>query len=254
MKWETSTAVWRWISNQCIRLPVLIGVGLVIGSAVSISAQEVAANVDGPSASLADADSSRFFLRPYPPPGVALFEFSMLPQFLTYLGGGADGPCMGGGGSGPIRLTPAWQIVVDVSGCKPLGIDEHLSGDSLSYLAGARRTFQASHRWSAHAQFLIGGTKLTQERINPQLEQTLDLLAEQADGPRPQYSAHSQHWETNGFTSQAGTGVEIKLHNALSMRMAEIGYSRSWSNEINGFSFQRGLQFNFGLALRMGTW
>ena len=75
-------------------------------------------------------------LRVAPPPGVAPFEFTMSPQFRTYVGDDHKGSCAGGGGSAAIRLAEQWQFVVDVSGCKLLGLEQNLSGDSLSYLAG----------------------------------------------------------------------------------------------------------------------
>lgn len=75
-----------------------------------------------------------------PPPGVDPFEFMIAPQFRTYLGDGHQGSCVGGGGSAAIRVATQWQFVVDVSGCKLLGLEQNLSGDSLSYLAGPRWT------------------------------------------------------------------------------------------------------------------
>jgi hypothetical protein len=188
------------------------------------------------------------------PPGVASFEFAISPQFRTYFGDGHKGSCMGGGGSAAIRLAPQWQMVVDVSGCKLLGLEKNLSGNSLSYLAGARWTNRASARWRPHAELLVGGNKVTQERINPQLKQDLELIAEQAGGPTPPHSAYAQHWETNGFAIQAGSGVDVNLNSALSLRAVSFAYSHSWTNNLNGINYQTGVQVTSGLVLRMGTW
>jgi hypothetical protein len=193
-------------------------------------------------------------LRVDPPPGVAPFEFTMSPQFRAYVGDDHKGSCAGGGGSAAIRLTEQWQFVVDVSGCKLLGLEQNLSGDSLSYLAGARWTARASARWSPHAELLVGGTKLTQELVNPELKQELDLIAEQTGGPPPPHSAYSQHWETNGLAIQAGSGVDVKLSNALSFRAVSLAYAHSWTHSLNGINYQNGVQVSTGLVLRMGTW
>jgi len=190
-----------------------------------------------------------------PPPGVAPFEFTMTPEFRAYTGDDHKGSCAGGGSSGAIRMASQWQFVVDVSGCKLLGLEQNLSGDSLNYLAGARWTARASARWSPHAELLVGGNKLTQELINPQLKQQLDLIAEQTGSPLPPlHSEYSKHWETNGFAIQAGSGVDVKLNNALSLRAINIAYSHSWTNNLNGVNYQNSVQVTSGLVLRMGTW
>jgi hypothetical protein len=189
-----------------------------------------------------------------PPPGVAPFEFTISPQFRTYVGDDHKGSCAGGGGSGAIRLAAEWQFVVDVSGCKLLGLEQNLSGDSLSYMAGARWTARASARWSPHAEFLVGGTKLTQELVNPEMKQEFHLIVERTGGPPPPHSAYSQHWETNGFAIQAGSGLDVKLNNALSIRAVSLAYAHSWTNSLNGINYQNGVQVSTGLVLRMGTW
>jgi hypothetical protein len=159
---------------------------------------------------------------------------------------------MGGGGSAAIRLASQWQMVVEVSGCKLLGLEKNLSGNSLSYLAGARWTARASARWRPHAELLIGGIKLTQERINPQLKQDLDLIAQQTGAPLPLHSAYSKHRETSGFAIQAGSGVDVTLNSALSIRAVSLAYSHSWTNNLNGINYQTGVQVTSGLVLRMG--
>ena len=34
----------------------------------------------------------------------------------------------------------------------------------------------------------------------------------------------------------------------------EPDYSRSWTNDLNGVNYQKGMQFTTGMVLRMGTW
>ncbi len=189
-----------------------------------------------------------------PPSGVAPFEVNLAAKIKTYVGNDHAEPCVGGGGSGALRFASQWQFVVDVSGCKLLGLETNLSGDSLSYLAGARWTPHPSGRWSPHGEFLIGGTKLTQELVDPQLKKAIESSAAKSDSANLRHSLYSKDWETNGFTIQAGSGLDVKLNSALSYRVANLEYSHSWTKELNGINYQNGLQFTTGLILRMGTW
>jgi hypothetical protein len=67
-----------------------------------------------------------------PSPGFAPFEFNLTAIVKTYMGNDHAEPCVGGGGSGALRLASQWQFVVDVNGCKLLVLETNLSGDSLS--------------------------------------------------------------------------------------------------------------------------
>jgi hypothetical protein len=185
-----------------------------------------------------------------PPAGVAPFEFSLNTEIRAYTGAGRGGSCIGGGSSGALRLAPRWQFLVDVGGCKLLGLRKNLSGDSLTYLAGTRWTTKSSKRLTPHVEVLVGGTKLTQELVDPNPKKVL----EQDGNSDPPHSIYSNHWETNGFTIQAGGGVDVKLNGALSIRVADVDYFHSWSNELNAINYGDGLQLSGGLILRMGTW
>jgi hypothetical protein len=189
-----------------------------------------------------------------PPPGVAPFEFKVTPNFRTYLGSGAKGSCIGGGGSIAFRVAPEWQILVDVNGCKMLDLPINLSGDSLSYMVGPRWTPSTSGRWNAHAQFLVGGTKLTQERLFPEEKAAVIAGAPPADRGYALHHLYTKDWDTNGFAIAAGTGLDYKINNALALRVARLEYSHSWTQDMNGINYQNGLQLTTGLVLRMGTW
>ena len=189
-----------------------------------------------------------------PPPGVAPFEFTMGTLVRTYLGNDHQGPCAGGGGTASFRLASEWQLVADFSGCKLLGLETNLSGDSLGYLAGARWTPKADGRWTPHAQLLIGGTKFTQELVDPELKKELYEKASRLGLQKPLHDLYSEHWETNGFTIQMGAGLDVQLNSALAIRVASLDYSHSWTADLNGNNYQNSLQFTSGLVLRMGTW
>jgi len=189
-----------------------------------------------------------------PPPGVSPFEFNLTAKVKTYMGNNHAGPCVGGGGTGALRVASEWQFIVDVSGCKLLGLGDNLSGDSLTYLAGARWTPHPVGRWTTHAEVLIGGTKLTQELVDPKIEKAVESSASQATPAYKLYPQYAKHWETNGFTVQAGSSIDVKLNSALSYRVAHLEYSHSWENKLNSISYQHSLQFSTGLILHVGTW
>lgn len=190
----------------------------------------------------------------HPPPGVAPFEFTVTPNYRAYVGSDAKGSCIGGGGTAAFRVASEWQIVVDVNGCKMLDLPTNLSGDSLSYMVGPRWTPSTSGRWNTHAQFLVGGTKLTQERLFPEERAVVMATDPPADQRNSLHALYTKDWDTNGFAIAAGTGVDYKINDALAFRVASLEYSHSWTQDLNGVNYQNGLQLTTGLVLRMGTW
>ena len=206
------------------------------------------------SLALADMERETRRVAVHPPPGVAPFEFTATPNFRQYIGSGSQGSCMGGGSSAALRVAPDWQMIVDVNGCKLLGLKPNLTGDSLSYMTGPRWTPRTSSRWTPHAQVLVGGTKLTQERTDPEMRTEVLAAAKSTDSLNKLHMKYTQHYETNGFAVAAGIGVDYKLNNALAIRVASLDYSRSWTSELNGVNYHKGMQFTTGMVLRMGTW
>ena len=153
-----------------------------------------------------------------------------------------------------LRVSSQWQFVVDVSGCKLLGLENNLSGDGLIYLAGTRWTPRPVGRWTPHVEILMGGTKLTQELVDPQLRKAVESSAAKSESPYVLHPLYAKDRETNGFTILAGSGLDVKLNSALSYRVVNLAYSHSWTKELNGINYQNGFQFTSGLVLRMGTW
>jgi len=68
------------------------------------------------------------------------------------------------------------------------------------------------------------------------------------------HTKYTTHYETNGFAFAAGIGVDYKLNNALAIRVASLDYTRSWTSDLSGVNYQKGMQFTTGMVLRMGTW
>jgi len=189
-----------------------------------------------------------------PPPGVAPFEFTFATDMATYVGNGAQGSCIGGGGEAAFRVAAEWQFLLKLNGCKLQDLPNNVSGDSLTYMIGPRWTPSTEGRWTPHLQFLIGGNKLTQEEIYP--DERAEVAAEIA--PRPIGNADhwkfAKQWETNGFAIAGGAGVDYKINDALAWRVASLDYQHSWSSELRGTNYQNAVKFTTGLVLRMGTW
>ncbi len=190
-----------------------------------------------------------------PPLGVAPFDFTFHGTFRDYVGNASAGGCMGGGGTAGFRTAAEWQIVLDVGGCKMLDFRDNWSGDALTYMVGPRWTPQTSGRWSPHVQALVGGTKLTQEYLNPVLRaQVADWKPVNDEGRAAKHAYYNTDWDTAGFAISAGAGVDYKFNNALAVRVGNLEYAHSWTNELNGISYRNAVTFSGGLVLRMGTW
>lgn len=186
--------------------------------------------------------------------GPAPFEFGISIERERFLAPGRI-VCVGGEGSAAFRLSPAWQLVVDIGGCKLFGLPENLSGDSLSYLVGPRfRTRDRGH-WSANLQILIGGNKLTQEHMHPDTKRRMNMTASQNPSPQPaSHSAYVDETTTNGFAVRGGVGVNYKLNAALSIRVAELAFQHAWTSQLSGRSYSDTVRLSSGLTVRIGTW
>jgi len=186
------------------------------------------------------------------PDGIAPFEFSMnfQPQFFPSSGVS----CLGGNGSAAVRMAQRWQMVFGAGGCKMAGLGENISGDSLTYMAGPRWTPAPNRRFSPHVQFLVGGQKVTQERFFPGKWQQWERVVATAPNPAAYRGNYTERSDSNAFALSAGGGVDVRLNNALALRLANLEYRRSWVTPFDGLSFQNGLQFSTGFVLRMGTW
>jgi hypothetical protein len=187
---------------------------------------------------------------PSPPP----FEFNATFQPERLWGEGTAVSCVGGGGTAAFRVAPAWQVIVDVGGCKILGIEANLSGDSLTYMTGPRWVHSGDGPWTAHLQLLVGGNKITQERMFPDKKRLLDATTSQRNHRPPSHADYTEQVEANGIALATGAGVNYKLNAALAIRVAELSYRRSWIGSLGGRDYSHGLKLVSGVVLRIGSW
>jgi len=184
---------------------------------------------------------------------VAPFQFDIAFQQSQY-GGRA---CPGGGGTSAFRLAQRWQAVLDVGGCKMIGLDSNWSGDSLHYLAGVRWTPWAQGKWSVYLQALGGGEKISHEHMFPAVKAKLyDDWRRAGANPDaiPTQDQYVLATDTNGGSVQGGAGLSYRMNSALQLRVAGVDFRRSWVSELDGLGYNRSVTLSAGFTLRMGTW
>ncbi len=179
---------------------------------------------------------------------LAPFEMTLQSRVSQFSGR----PCAGGGGEAAWRISSEWQMVLEVDGCKMMDLRENVSGDALTYRIGPRWTPNLDGRWAPFAHVLVGGAKFTQEEMFPSEKERLELPS-----GAPSSSTHALYnrsEETNVFSFAAGSGVDLKLNNALALRVASLEITHNWVKSMGGLDYSTGVQFSTGLVLRLGSW
>jgi hypothetical protein len=207
-------------------------------------------------AGLIQTSSSQYLVaaRSAPPPEfakVAPIELEAGAYYETFLGGGS---CIGGGGQGAFRLSPSWQVVAKPFGCLIVNMPTNQSGDSLVYAAGLRWTPRATRRisplavpsWRAQSN-----SRVMDHELRDKLQREWD------DGQIPHYPVRSDYSvenSANGVASLAGGGMDIKVHPALTVRVANLEYTHSFLPRVDRIDASNGFRLTTGIVLRIGTW
>lgn len=184
----------------------------------------------------------------------APIELMASAHYESFLGGGE---CVGGGGTGSWRVTPPWQVVAEVSGCKVMNMPLNESADSEMVSVGARWTPRASRRVSPYAQVLVGYRRITHEIEDPEKKKKLLAAWNDGDGVLPHYpkrSDYSSEHQANGFAMAVGGGLDVVINRAFAWRVANLEYTRSWLTEVDQIHASEGVRFTSGFTLRVGTW
>ena len=209
-----------------------------------------------PRASLSIANSARFQREERPPSLFTTFELLAAARTQHFFRSGSRGACVGGGGTAAFRVGANWQLIGDVAGCKMTRFGDNLSGDSLTYMIGARWTADPLRRWMPYTQLLIGGRTLTHEELYPAKKAELQAWASQ-NGTQldyPDHALYTRQAEITGLAVSVSGGVDVKLSPAIALRVVDVGYVRSWHARFDGIDYSHALQFSGGLILRIGTW
>ncbi len=175
-------------------------------------------------------------------------------HYESFLGGGS---CIGGRGTGALRIRPSWQIVSEVSGCLVINMPKNESGDSEMYSAGIRWTPRASQRISPYGQMLIGGRRIRHEIDDPEKRQQLRDAWNDGSGALSHYPMRSE-WSTehqvNGFSMAMGVGEDFVENRALAWRIGSLEYTHWWLPNVDQIRASKGVRFTSALTLRIGTW
>jgi hypothetical protein len=186
-------------------------------------------------------------------PLAAPIELESSAHYETFLGGGS---CVGGAGSGAVRLKPSWQLISEVSGCLVVNMPKNQSGDSLMYQVGARWTPRATRRVSPFLQMMTGGRRVTHEIDDPAKRD--ELLKEWNNGAGPIHYPKRADWsvehQQNGLAVSAGGGLDISLGRAFAWRVGNVQYTRSWLGDVDQIHAENGLRVTSSLVLKIGSW
>ena len=189
------------------------------------------------------------------PPKVPTFELTAHYDFFhNSPKDSQSGSCHGGGVTGALALNGWASVVADVSGCQMSSSDPNLSGDSLTYLFGPRFTYRKGDRWSFYANILLGGQKLTQERMFPERIPAGDLAEWNRLDAWVRHAQIAEVSEANGFAVSAGGGLDLSINRALAIRIGNIDHLWTSVGDFNNISYARGLRFSSGAVLRVGNW
>jgi hypothetical protein len=187
----------------------------------------------------------------------APIELMAFPEYETFLGSGSGG-CIGGGGTGAARISPALQIIAGVRGCLIMGMPaSNVSADSLSYSGGIRWAPLAARRFSPYLEASFGGRKVTQEIDNAALEAKLKKEWNDGNGTLNHYPKRSDYEveiSNNGPSLTAGGGLDVVVTRPFAWRILNVEYSHTWIDSIGAIRPQNGLLISTGAVVRIGTW
>jgi hypothetical protein len=187
-----------------------------------------------------------------PPSKEADIELNAYAVYESFLGGGS---CVGGGGQGAVRVSPALQIVSEVNGCMVVNMPKYQSGDSTMFAVGPRWTPREGRRFSPFAEVMFGGRRITHDIQNPELRK--ELLDEWNNGLLahfPKRSAYMVEYQQFGFAMSMGGGFDVVFGRAFAWRVLDAEYSHSWLASVDPINASQGMQIRTGLVLRIGTW
>lgn len=196
--------------------------------------------------SFLEAERKGLIDRPRPPVeidgtgdfGEAKAEISLHYRPVYYAHNGRRIACYGGGGEAAVKVKPTWQMILDVSGCNLTGLTDGWTGDTLTYLTGPRWTPRPGGRWSPFLQTQLGGMQATKER----------------DRQGGFQNSTVEQLQSNRLALSVGGGLDLRLNQALAVRMARMEYKHVWGPGEGPLSYNNGLSLSFGMVLRAGTW
>lgn len=184
---------------------------------------------------------------------IAPFEFTASTVYSAHPSGASGLNCIGGGATAVWNVGPVHSWVADVGGCKLFTFDPSLSGDILNYRVGSRWSRRGG-RIVPYGQVLVGGKRITVERIPEEYRDEIRRIEQLPLSQRPPRSDYVDRQQTNGFAFSVGGGLEVPIKNAASLRLASFDYTKAWLPNNSIASYPDSYMVSLGLALRVGTW
>lgn len=165
--------------------------------------------------------------------------------------------CMGGLGKAQFNTSRNWSWVAEVGGCKMFGFEgtreANFSGDILTYGVGRQRTWR-NGKWNPYVQFLAGGKRIT---INEELQDKKAEWIAANPGTPPGY-IHHRIWtrfnQANGFALQAGTGLDYRVNQAFTVKLASFDYNYAFLPDNELAAYPHTLRVAIGFKINVGNW
>ena len=88
----------------------------------------------------------------------------------------------------------------------------------------------------------------------PEKQLALVLAAEQKNLPAPGRDEYTREMESSGLSVAAGAGFDLKLNDAVAVRLAKLDYAHSWINNVCDVNHANQVHFTTGIVIRLGTW
>jgi hypothetical protein len=154
-------------------------------------------------------------------------EYSYIRANAANNGGGFN--LNGGSASLAYNFTDHFSAVGDVGGYQFSGLPTGLDSTMYTYLFGPRYTFHKVSRFSPFAQVLLGVG-----RVNA--------------------SSGGISGGENGFAMAMGGGVDLPLHNRISIRLIQAEYLFTRLDRVTGASAtQNDARISAGIVIRFGS-
>ena len=185
--------------------------------------QQPAQQKPGPTAGTPGATGGRKPGRPAGTPGLAgepepppSFEVSGAYNYIRLAGVN----CHGGSGSIVYNVNDSVGAVAEVGGCRDTGLPSGINGHAVTYLFGPRINFRSSSKFTPYGQLLVGGARF---------------------GGTSGVSA-------NAFAMTIGGGLDLRISNHVSFRVAQAEYllTQFGGTQQNSFRFASGIVLRFG--------
>ena len=184
-------------------------------------------------------------------PLVPEFEFATIFNQELLQAAHGSVACSGGGVSATFNLTSVLGIETEVSGCKMLGLDTNVSGDTTTFLVGPRFSYRGYGHWTPWFHVLFGGEKITEEVLDPVREAAVVAAAPSGVSRHSLHDEYATDYGSAGVALSVGGGIDWAVNPLVAIRLGNIDYLHTW--KLNGDTLpgrSSDLRLTLGFVLR----